>query len=52
MFYEVKGWWDHRSLLVKRLMSEQYPEINIEYIDEPRYKSIEQNFKDQINGWE
>ena len=51
-FYEVKGWWDPRSLLIKQLMSQQYPDVNIKYIDEEVYLKIEDQFKEKINEWE
>jgi hypothetical protein len=51
-YYEVKGWWDEKSLLKKDLMEKQFPEIIIHYIDEPIYLEIERTFGNDINGWE
>jgi hypothetical protein len=50
-FIEVKGWWNEKAKLRRRLMSEQYPEIKIEYIDELLYKEIENEFNGLPN-WE
>jgi hypothetical protein len=52
IFYEVKGWWDKKSLLRKRLMEEQYPEIHIEYISEQEYLNLQFQFGEQIENWE
>ena len=49
---EVKGWWDPRSKLIKQLMAEQYPSIQIEYIDEPPYKELKDYYGTRINFWE
>ncbi len=50
-YLEVKGWWDHRSLEKKRLMAEQYPEVYIEYIDEPVYNELKKNYEEEVK-WE
>lgn len=51
-YYEVKGWWDERSKLIRELMKNQHPAIEITYIDVGVYREIEKNFKDKIYGWE
>ncbi len=50
-YLEVKGWWDHRSLEKKRLMAEQYPEVYIEYIDEPLYNELKKEYQHELR-WE
>lgn len=52
IFYEVKGWWNEKSLLIKRLMKEQYPDIKIKYINEKEYFSIKKLFFIKIPAWE
>ena len=51
-FYEVKGWWNERSMLIKQLFKEQYPNIILEYIDEKEYLEIQKNFQQLIPNWE
>lgn len=51
-YFEIKGWWNEKSLKIKKLMQDQYPDIKIEYIDEIVYKQLEKQFGDKINGWE
>ncbi len=49
---EVKGWWNERSKLIKQLMAEQHPEIQIEYIGEKVYKELEDYYASRIPKWE
>lgn len=51
-FIEVKGWWDKKSLKIKKLMAKQHPKIRIEYITENEYKQLEQHYDKQIPEWE
>lgn len=50
-YLEVKGWWNEKSKLIKNLMKDQYPDINIVYIDSHIYKEIENDFR-TIDNWE
>lgn len=52
LFFEIKGWWDQKSLLKKKLMEEQFPNIRIIYIDEKEYKKITLRYKNFLSGWE
>jgi hypothetical protein len=49
---EVKGWWNERSKLIKQLMTEQHPEIQIEYVGEEVYKELEDYYASRIPQWE
>jgi hypothetical protein len=51
-YIEVKGWWDSKSKLIKKLMHSQYPHILIEYISEPEYNELKSWYKDKIHEWE
>lgn len=51
-YIEVKGWWNEKALLIKKLMHEQYPNIQIEYISEPEYLLFTAYYPEFINGWE
>ena len=51
-YIEVKGWWNEKALLTKKLMAEQYPEIQIFYLGEDEYNQIQHIYKEKINGWE
>ena len=51
-YYEVKGYWDRKSILKKRLFREQYPDINISYVSEPEYKKIAASYGKHIEEWE
>lgn len=51
-FIEVKGWWTQKSLLLKKLMMEQYPEIRITYIDERFYNRVKRKYAAKIINWE
>lgn len=50
-YFEVKGWWNDKAKAIKQAMSEQYPDIDIEYIDEPTYKILQEVYG-ELNGWE
>jgi hypothetical protein len=51
-YIEVKGWWNERSTLIRTLMSVQYPNIKIEYIDEPIYEQLQGYYAKHIPEWE
>ena len=51
-FIEVKGWWNSRSIMLRELMEQQYPEITIEYIDNNIYKELQAYYYDVIQEWE
>lgn len=52
IYYEVKGYWDYKSLRKRKLFAEQYPNITIFYIDQPKYETIKCIFKKIIPSWE
>jgi len=49
---EIKGWWDPRSLEIRKLIEEQYPELGIIYVEEELYRKIEERFASKVPGWE
>jgi hypothetical protein len=52
IFIEVKGWETDTAKKKKQMMSEQYPDIHIIYINEFEYKKIAEKFKDIVKTWE
>lgn len=52
IYIEVKGWETEKAKIKKRLMPEQYPDIKIIYINEPKYKYLSKLCKDKIKNWE
>jgi len=52
IYIEVKGWETPKARTKRLLMEEQYPEIEIIYINEPQYKYISKLVKDIIPNWE
>lgn len=52
LFFEIKGWWDYKSVLKRTLMEKQFPNINIIYIDEKEYKKITLKYKKLLSEWE
>ena len=50
-YHEVKGWMDKKSKTKLNRMKKYYPNINMEIIDEPRYKAIKK-WSCIIKGWE
>lgn len=50
-YIEVKGWWNVKSLIIKKLMDEQHSNIEILYIDEPIYKELQNEYKN-LECWE
>lgn len=49
---EVKGWWNKRSLMMKKLMQEQHPDVEITYVDVKAYSDIQESFGRDIENWE
>jgi hypothetical protein len=51
-YIEVKGRWDKRSLTKKKRMAKYHPNVVIEYIDEPVYYKLRDQYKALIDEWE
>jgi len=51
-YIEVKGWETPKAKIKRELMAEQYPNIEVIYIEEPTYKYLSNKYKDIIPDWE
>ncbi|MBO0863207.1 MAG: hypothetical protein J2P21_32885, partial [Chloracidobacterium sp.] len=51
LWYEIKGWMDHRSEEKIRLFSEQYPEERLVVIDKTRFAELRMQYCDLVE-WE
>lgn len=49
IFYEIKGWWDSRSVKKLLLFREKYPIIRIETIGEEEYKELLEQYKNKLH---
>lgn len=52
IYHEVKGWMDNRSKTKLKRMAKYYPNISINLINGPIYKSIEKQMIGIIEDWE
>jgi hypothetical protein len=51
-FVEVKGWMDPKSATKISRMRKYYPDVELEVVDQKRYRLIEARYGDKIPGWE
>lgn len=51
-YIEIKGWWREVDKLKKELMRQQFPHINIYYIEPTEYYELEKEFGKLIPNWE
>lgn len=51
-YHEVKGWMDDRSKTKIKRMAIYHPDIKLVIIDSKKYKALEKEFSDVIEGWE
>lgn len=51
-YYEVKGFWYDDAKEKFELFKQQYPEIEIEVINNEKYKKLKNAYKDKIKEWE
>lgn len=51
-YYEVKGYWDRKSVLKRKLFSQQYSDLKIKYIGPTEYNMIKSNYSHLIKEWE
>ena len=51
-YIEVKGYWDEKSKIKKKLFAQQYPNIEITYIDHKEYLRWKNDYKDKVKNWE
>jgi len=52
IYIEVKGWVSPKAKIKKKLMKEQYPDIEIIYIAEAEYKYLSKRLRNIIPNWE
>jgi len=51
-FVELKGWLDEKSKKKIKLFLEEYPQYDLDLIDEHKYYSLRNLFKHKIEKWE
>lgn len=51
-FAELKGWLDEKSKLKIELFLKEYPQYELDLIDEEKYYTLRSLFKDKISNWE
>lgn len=51
-FVELKGWLDEKSKKKIKLFLEEYPQYELDLIDEHKYYSLRNLFKHKIDKWE
>jgi len=51
-YCEVKGWMDSRSRTTIKRMRIYFPEVTLDVIDAKRYRVLNQQCKNMIEGWE
>lgn len=52
VYYEVKGWMDARSKTKLKRMKKYYPEIQLRLVDAKKYKRLQKEYSQSIEGWE
>lgn len=51
-FVELKGWFDNDSKLKIELFIREYPQYELDLIDEEKYRTLRNLFKHKISNWE
>jgi hypothetical protein len=51
-FVEIKGWFDNDSKLKIKLFIIEYPQYELDLIDEEKYRTLRNLFKHKISNWE